>query len=68
MEASAEYAKAKEMQRLEDAIFGNGKAGLNTRVTVIETRLEDIRKLLWTILSALVGLGIVNIWGLVMSQ
>jgi len=37
----------RRFERLEHRIFGNGRTGLDNRVTVVETQFNTIKKLLY---------------------
>jgi hypothetical protein len=45
----------KKIDGLESAVYGNGKAGLTTRVTIIETNLSAIKNGI-AILGAVLGI------------
>ena len=70
MEVSARENKEKindnkaDIKKIQETLYGNGREGLNTRMTVVEGKLDSILKVVWTVLGLVIALGITDLWRL----
>ena len=54
-----------KLDRLDEAIRGNGKPGINTRLDRLEASERTRSRLLWIIAGAVVSLAVSALWKLV---
>jgi len=63
-ECHREFKQTREaIQRIDEAIRGNGKPGLVTRMTLVEDTISSMKKLMWLV----IGTAITTVGGLLLK-
>ncbi len=64
----AEFSEIKEkLDRLDEAIRGNGKPGIQTRLDRLETSAAARSRVLWIIAAAVLTLAVGAVWKLILG-